>query len=40
MDILLFCLLLRPDQYLPRACVCTGIQQSNRIRDRVKQGKG
>ena len=32
-DILLFHLLLRPDQHLPCTCVCTGIQQPNRIRD-------
>ena len=32
-DILLFHLLLRPDQHLPRTRVCTGTQQPNRIRD-------
>jgi len=32
-DILLFRLLLRPDQHLPCTYVCTGIQQPNRIRD-------
>ena len=29
----LFHLLRRPDQHLPCTCVCTGIQQPNRIRD-------